>query len=79
MRENDSAPWFPKMRYGIGWGLPVTWQGWAVFLGYGLLSFLGFLFLQGSPLQIPLSMLYFLVVTLAFVFVVWKKGEKLDT
>jgi len=22
--------WFPAKRYGWGWGIPVTWQGWAV-------------------------------------------------
>jgi hypothetical protein len=27
----NNAPlyWFPAKRYGIGWGLPSTWQGWA--------------------------------------------------
>jgi hypothetical protein len=30
--------WFPvkPARNGWGWGLPVAWQGWAVFLGYFL-------------------------------------------
>ena len=22
--------WFPAKRYGWGWGLPLTWQGWVV-------------------------------------------------
>ena len=22
--------WFPAKRYGWGWGLPATWQGWVV-------------------------------------------------
>jgi len=22
--------WFPAKRYGWGWGLPITWQGWLV-------------------------------------------------
>jgi hypothetical protein len=28
----DSRPqyWFPAKRYGWGWGLPLTWQGWVV-------------------------------------------------
>ena len=25
-----SQAWFPVRRYGWGWGLPQTWQGWAV-------------------------------------------------
>ena len=24
--------WFPAKTYGWGWGLPITWQGWLVFL-----------------------------------------------
>ncbi len=26
--------WFPAKRYGWGWGLPVTWQGWTTLLAY---------------------------------------------
>jgi hypothetical protein len=26
----DGRYWFPAKRYGWGWGLPVTWQGWLV-------------------------------------------------
>ncbi|HEY1540767.1 MAG TPA: hypothetical protein VGG01_00015 [Xanthobacteraceae bacterium] len=29
--------WFPAKRYGWGWGIPATWQGWlvlAVFAGF---------------------------------------------
>ena len=25
--------WFPAKRYGWGWGLPSTWQGWIVLAG----------------------------------------------
>ena len=28
------ADWFAAKRYGIGAGLPITWQGWAVLIGY---------------------------------------------
>ena len=24
--------WFPAKRFGWGWGLPLTWQGWAILL-----------------------------------------------
>jgi hypothetical protein len=29
----DHAPryWFAAKRYGWGWGLPLTWEGWAVY------------------------------------------------
>ena len=25
---DDRKPWFHPRRYGWGWGLPATWQGW---------------------------------------------------
>ena len=34
--------WFPVKRYGWGWGLPVRWQGWAVFVLYATLLYAGF-------------------------------------
>jgi hypothetical protein len=24
--------WFPAKRFGWGWGLPLTWQGWVILL-----------------------------------------------
>ncbi len=29
---DSSRYWFPAKRYGWGWGLPVTWQGWIILL-----------------------------------------------
>src|ERR1043166_6380357 len=29
--------WFRAKRYGWGWGMPATWQGWALLLGYFVL------------------------------------------
>ena len=29
-----AKPWFKAKRYGWGWGLPATWQGWLVLLIY---------------------------------------------
>jgi hypothetical protein len=26
--------WFPAKRYGWGWGLPSTWEGWIVMLAF---------------------------------------------
>ena len=26
--------WFPAKRYGWGWGIPSTWQGWVVLAVY---------------------------------------------
>jgi hypothetical protein len=29
--------WFPAKRYGWGWGLPVTWEGWVVLAAFVVL------------------------------------------
>ena len=38
------ADWFAAKRYGIGSGMPIAWQGWALLAGYivliGLAAFL---------------------------------------
>ena len=37
------AEWFAPKRYGLGSGLPVAWQGWAVLLAYFAVVTGGFL------------------------------------
>ena len=31
---SDNPDWFAPKRFGYGAGLPISWQGWAVTLGY---------------------------------------------
>lgn len=43
---DDRNYWFAAKRYGWGWGLPLTWQGWTVVAAYllvvvGPLAFVG--------------------------------------
>ncbi len=67
--------WFPAKKYGYGWGLPITWQGWAVLLAYlvvVLVTALVFSESKGLFWLVPLH----LALTALFVFVVWKKGER---
>jgi hypothetical protein len=33
---NDGPEWFAPKRYGYGAGPPITWQGWAVTIGFVL-------------------------------------------
>jgi hypothetical protein len=30
--DRPEKTWFPAKRYGYGWGIPSTWQGWVVLL-----------------------------------------------
>jgi hypothetical protein len=76
MNDSKKKFWFPKKQYGIGWGLPVTWQGWIVQLMYLFLSIGVLMLFSNSPYQIPLFLLCFATLTLVFVVIVWKKGEK---
>ena len=32
--DDDGPEWFAAKRYGYGAGLPISWQGWAVTLGF---------------------------------------------
>lgn len=73
-REPASRYWFPAKRYGWGWGLPATWQGWAVLAAYAALQ--ACVALAFPPSQEQLA---FFVVTgalaLALIAVCWAKGE----
>ena len=31
---SDRPEWFAPKRYGLGAGLPCSWQGWAILLGF---------------------------------------------
>ena len=48
MKKKNSDIWFPAKKYGIGWGVPNTWQGWVVFLSYIALVLVGGLFIKKS-------------------------------
>ncbi len=43
MNHKTKPYWFPAKRYGWGWGLPNTWQGWVVLIIFlAVVSMLGF-------------------------------------
>jgi asparagine N-glycosylation enzyme membrane subunit Stt3 len=78
MEENKKKIWFPSMKYGVGWGLPITWQGWAVLLAYMLLMIVGSVFLTSSPSRLAFFPAYVMCLTAFLIFICWKKGEKLS-
>lgn len=69
--------WFPAKKHGVGWGLPVVWQGWAVLLAYLGLVFAGVLAIQSRPVMIIPFVIYVLLLSAALIFICWKKGEKI--
>lgn len=47
--SKEKEYWFPAKRYGWGWGLPSSWQGWVVLVVYFSLLGLGVLVLLTDP------------------------------
>lgn len=65
--------WFAAKRYGWGWGLPLTWQGWVVLGVFAALLSAGALLL--TPGRGPAFAIYVLVTSAALVLVCYLKGE----
>ena len=77
MDKKKTAIWFPAKRYGVGWGFPVTWQGWAVLLSYLFLVALGVIFLHVSrwPFAIVFFFIYIFALSMLLILICFKKGE----
>ncbi|MBV8666284.1 MAG: hypothetical protein JO269_07360 [Burkholderiaceae bacterium] len=71
---NEKQYWFPAKRYGWGWGLPQTWQDWAVLGAFLGLVAVGRFIVQ--PELGPRSLFfYMLLIGAALIAVIWLKGE----
>ncbi len=71
---DDVRYWFPAKRYGWGWGLPATWEGWAVIFGFFGLLIAGLLIMP--PGQSPGGFIaYAAVLSVLLTGVCWWKGE----
>lgn len=72
--RDAKAYWFPRKRFGWGWGLPCAWQGWVVFAAW--LAALVALAFAIPPDVHPAAFLAGVVVAaLALLAVCWIKGE----
>ncbi len=72
----DTNPkyWFGAKRYGWGWGLPTSWEGWVVLVAYCVLMFLAAVLMPVN--RQPLA--FFLTTMLLsglLVAICWVKGE----
>jgi hypothetical protein len=73
---NDKpAFWFPVKRYGWGWGLPVSWQGWVAFASYLALMYAGIEYFRPQR-NIGGLLVYLALVTAALIAIVVAKGER---
>lgn len=71
---NDAKYWFPAKRYGWGWGLPSSWQGWLVLSTFIALLALGLFMLQPAD-QPELFLGYVAILVALLVGICWLKGE----
>jgi len=72
--SNKQTYWFPAKRYGWGWGLPSSWQGWIVLAAFiGLLG-VGFLIFPPNKELGPL-LAYVALLTTLLIAICWLKGE----
>ena len=78
---SDGPEWFAPKRYGIGTGIPISWQGWALTLGFLATAFAVSLAFKDKP-----TVMIAVMVPAAAVFVVvaarttrggwrWRWGE----
>jgi hypothetical protein len=66
--------WFRAKRYGWGWGLPRTWQGWLVLVVFFALVGVGLLVLPPAEHSIGF-IIYNVVLVALLVAVCYAKGE----
>lgn len=72
----DAQPkyWFPAKRYGWGWGLPQTWQGWVVMGVFVALNAVTGILI--SPISQPVAFaVSFTLLAAVLIAICWFKGE----
>lgn len=71
---NDGPEWFAPKRYGYGSGLPIAWQGWAVYSGYFALLGIATLLIRHHTLAGYFSVVIMLTVALMVICARTTKG-----
>jgi hypothetical protein len=72
--QTERKYWFSAKRYGWGWGLPSSWQGWLV-LAVFLVSLVFGSFLFPPDTERGPYVAYVLVACGLLIVVCWLKGE----
>jgi hypothetical protein len=68
--------WFPAKQDGLGWGLPLTWQGWAVVVAFFALFAAGRFMLPPTQYRWQYYA-YVAVLVAALLGIAYVKGEPL--
>ena len=61
---SDGPEWFAPKRYGYGTGLPISWQGWALTIGFILLACVLAITFGRHPLQLIAALSPFVIAFL---------------
>lgn len=48
--SEDGPEWFAPKRYGFGSGMPISWQGWAITIGFIAIAFATAIFFSTKPI-----------------------------
>ena len=79
---SDGPEWFAERRYGYGSGPPITWQGWALTIGFVAIVIVLSMVFGKHPLKLCASLA---LPTILFIFINarttrggwrWRWGEK---
>lgn len=66
-------PWFRVKRYGFGAGLPCSWEGWALLIGFLVIVVSSAIVLVGRNPMMHLGVV--LASTAILVVVSWRKSD----
>ena len=63
---SDDPEWFAPKRYGFGAGMPISWQGWALTIGFVIIAIGLALLLRHRPIALIAALI---PLTCAFVVI----------
>jgi hypothetical protein len=79
---SDGPEWFAEKRYGFGTGMPISWQGWAILVGFIAITVLIALLFAQQPVRMIAALAPFVIAYLVVCAKTtrggwrWRWGEK---
>ena len=73
-QKGKKVYWYRSKRYGWGWDLPLTWQGWVVAIATVGSIFSAYL-ISPPEKNMPLFLFMTIGASIALVVICWVKGE----
>jgi hypothetical protein len=79
---SEGPEWFAAKRYGFGTGMPISWQGWAVLVGFIAITVLIALLFAQQPVRMIAALAPFVIAYLVVCAKTtrggwrWRWGEK---